>query len=506
MARLLGIDIGPRSIKVAILRTSYRKTFVESLSSAPLDPAEGMRGVQRVLKELLGKSRPDTTSLALGGENCFLRRLELPASAARELESVLLFELESSVPIEIDEAVFDHRRLAVPGDETLVVFAAVARLGAVQELLDQVKSATGREPDVVDAGSLPLANLALLAPEISATKRPDGSERGPVAILDLGERRSELVFLDRGLPAFARTLSRGTDGLPDSAPEIARELRQSIAGWRAVGGAPLSTVYLVGEGAGIAGAMTYLGATLGVEVLGLPKLQVEGLTPDLAERAPGFARAIAVALSGDSKSRSMNLRQGALAAARSFAFIQEKLPLLAGLALVVLVSFGFNVVAELRALSAERTLLEEELKLTTREVFGEETTDLARATELLEKGPAADDDPFPGVDAFDVMIELSKAVPKDVVHDVAELDVARGHAIVQGILPSGTDAQATADTVAMTMKTHPCLRDVKVIKVTQSGPEKQKYILEMDLRCEDKKKKPASGGGDAKKDEKEGEQ
>jgi general secretion pathway protein L len=418
----------------------------------------------------------------------------------------LLFELESSVPIEIDEAVFDHRRLPIAGEESLVVFAAVARLGAVQELLDRVKAAIGREPDVVDAGSLPLANLALVAPEISATRRPDGSERGPVAILDLGERRSELVFLDRGLPAFARTLSRGTAGLPESASEIAREVRQSIAGWRAVGGAPLSTLYLVGEGAGIAGAMPYLGATLGVEVLGLPKLQVEGLSPDRADELPGFARAIAVALSGDSKSRSMNLRQGALAAARSFAFIQEKLPLLAGLALVILVSFGFNVVAELRALSAERALLDEELKLTTREVFGEETADLARATELFEKGPAADDDPFPGVDAFDVMIELSKAVPKDVVHDVAELDVARGHAIVQGILPSGTDAQATADTVATTMKTHPCLRDVKVIKVTQSGPEKQKYILEMDLRCEDKKKKPASGGaGEPKKDEKEGE-
>jgi general secretion pathway protein L len=265
-------------------------------------------------------------------------------------------------------------------------------------------------------------------------------------------------------------LSRGTVGLPESAPEIARELRQSIAGWRAVGGAPPSTLYLVGEGAGIAGATSYLGTSLGVEVLGLPKLQVEGLSPDLAERAPSFARAIAVALSGDSKSRSMNLRQGALAAARSFAFIQEKLPLLAGLALVVLVSFGFNVVAELRALSAERALLDEELKLTTREVFGEETSDLARATELFEKGPAADDDPFPGVDAFDVMIELSKAVPKDVVHDVAEFDVARGHAIIQGILPSGTDAQATADTVATTMKTHPCIRAGEAEVHPRDGP------------------------------------
>ncbi len=500
MARLAGIDIGPRHVRVAILRTSYRKAAVEALLSLPI---EGERTAEKALAELLGRVRVDSVSISLPGESCFLRRLELPNTAARELESVLLFELESSVPFEIDEAVFDHRRLSPKGGtEALTVFAAVARQEDVRARVDLVKAAIGREPDVVDAGSLPLANLALVAPQLASTTNADGTPRGPVAILDLGENQSELVFLEAGQPCFARTVSRGTTGLPETAKDIARELKQSIAGWRAVGGGALSTLYLVGEGAGIAGAATYLSSTLGVPVAELPKLDVEGLSPELDEKVPSFARAIAVALSGDSKTRSMNLRQGALATARSFAFIQEKAPLLVGLGLVVLVSFGFSVIAEMRALSAERTLLDEELKSTTKEVFGEETTDLVRATELLEKGPTADDDPFPAVDGFDVMVELSKAVPRDVVHDVAELDINRGHAIIQGILPTGTDAQATADTIAAAMRTNPCLRDVKVSKVTQSGPEKQKYILEMDLRCEEKKKKASEPA----KSEKEGAQ
>lgn len=490
MARLLGIDIGPKHVRVATLRTSYRKTAVESLVSQTIDLE---RPVDKILGELVGRTRADSVSMALDGESCFLRRLELPASAARELESVLLFEIESSVPLEIDEAVFDHHKLpAREGAEGITVFAAVARTEDVRAKIDLLKVATGREADVVDAGSLPLANLAILAPSITASTNADGSPRGPVAIVELGETRSEFVVLDGGKPCFARTLSRGTVGLPESAPEIAREFKQSIGGWRAVGGAALSTIYLVGEGAQIGGALAYLSATLGVPVQGLPKLEAEGLTPELTEKVPSFARAIAIALAGDAKSRSMNLRQGELAAARSFAFIQEKLPLLAGLALVVLVSFGFSVVAEMRAIERERALLEEELKATTRDVFGEETADIARATELYEKGPAAEDDPLPLIDAFDVMVELSKAVPKEVVHDVAELDVARGHAVIQGLLPSGTDAQATADTIAAAMRTNPCLRDVKVSKVTQSGPEKQKYILEMDLRCEDKKKSTAT--------------
>ena len=497
MARLLGIDIGPKQVRVAVLRTSYRKTAVESLVSQTIDLE---RPLEKVLADLVGKARADTVSVTLAGESCFLRRLELPSSASRELENVLLFELESSIPLEIDEAVFDHRKLAPrAGADGLTIFTAVARTEDVRSRIELVKSATGRDADVVDAGSLPLANLALVAPSITASVNADGSPRGPVAILDLGETRSELVVLEGGRPCFARTLSRGTAGLPESAADIARELKQSIGGWRAVGGAALSTLYLVGEGAHIGGAMQYLSGTLGVPVQDLPKLEVEGLTPELAEKVPKFARAIAIALSGDSKSRSMNLRQGELGTARSFAFIQEKLPLLAGLGLVVLVSFGFSVVAELRALERERTLLEAELKSTTKEVFGEETSDIARATELLEKGPTAEDDPLPLIDAFDVMVELSKAVPKEVVHDVAELDVARGHAVIQGLVPAGTDAQTTADTIAASMRLNPCLRDVKVSKVTQSG-EKQKYILEMDLRCEEKKKSSSSTTKPAEKE------
>jgi general secretion pathway protein L len=94
---------------------------------------------------------------------------------------------------------------------------------------------------------------------------------------------------------------------------------------------------------------------------------------------------------------------------------------------------------------------------------------------------------MPRVDAFDVMVGLSRAVPPTVVHDVADLDVSRGHAVIQGLLPTGGNAQETTDIIATAMKENPCFRDVKVQRTTQFSAEKQKYILELDLRCEDKK-------------------
>ncbi len=500
MARLAGIDIGPRLVRVAVVRTAYRKVFLESLTEAPI----GEGGPSAAVAEAMKGSRPDALAVSLPGDRCYCRRVELPAAAQKELENVLTLELEGSIPFEMEGAVFDKRQLRSPDPQMLLVFAAIARVDDVQRYIDVVRDGIGREPDSVDTGSLTLANLVPVVPELSPPVGPEGP--APVAVLDLGEARSELVVLDGGQPAFVRTVSRGTDGLPGNAPAIGRELKQSFAAWRATGGQPITSLFLVGSGVSVQGAEAYLTATLGVPVARLPAARLDGATEAQIDALPLYARAVALALSLSGRSRSLNLRQGPLEAAQSFAFLREKLPLLSGLGAVILVSFGFNVVAELRALSSERAILDEQLKTTSREVLGEETLDVARANELLEKGPAGEDDPAPGVDSFDVMVQLSKAVPQDVVHDVADLDIARGHAVIQGLVPTGTDAQKAADRIAAAMRENTCLRDVKIQKVVQHNAEKQKYIMEMDLRCEDKKdakKKTtaAAGAASAKKEE-----
>lgn len=506
MARVLGIELSSSHVRVAIVRTSYRKTTIEALLEAPCRQGAAGEGSGddpvAVVRELVGQQRVDATAVSLQGDKCFYRRLELPLTAQKELDSVLSFELESSLPFEVESAVYDHRPLRrEPDSELFTLFVALARIEDVQTRMDLVKAALGREPDTVEAGALPLVNLAAIVPELRTSPTAAGAAR-PVAVVDLGPTRSEILILDGGETAFARTLSRGTDGLPGTAGALARELKQSLSAWRAAGGTPPASVYLVGAGAAIQGAETFLARALELPVQKLPiavgatgaaPAQLECARAEDVERLPQFAKAISIALAGDGKSRSINLRQGPLAAARSFAFLREKMPLLTGLAVVMLVSFAFSVVAEMRALATERAVLDEQLKVTTRDVFGEETTDIAHATELLEKGPGGEDDPFPRVDAFDLMIQLAHAVPKGVTHDVAELDLNRGHAVIQGLLPDGNDAQGTVDKIAAVMKENPCFRDVKVSKITQSG-EKQKYILEMDLRCEEKKKKSSGAG------------
>lgn len=551
MAKLLGIDVSGRVARAILVRTGYRRVVLEGLGEAPIETTEadavraavanlgeGLRAPMSLRGNLMSApppvpspgragARADAVAVALPGDRCFYRRLELPRAAQKELQNVLAFELESTVPFEMEGAVHDHRILRRgPTPDLVAVIAAIARMEDVVERVALVNQALGREPEVVGPGALPLATLVSVIPELdpdamaraalkakpkakktkvaglpaealaeaqgaaeAAEPPAEPVKSGPIAIVDLGDTRSEVVFLVSGEPVFVRTISRGTEGLPATAGALARELRQTVAAFRALGQEPPVAMFLSGGGASVQGAEAFLTAELAVPVRRLPAPRIEGVTPDQAARLPHFAKALGLAL-GVEGGRGMNLRQGALEASRTYPFLREKLPLLSGLAAVIAVSFGFSVVAEMRSLKAERQHLDERLAVVSQEILGQETRDPAQARELLEAGGGADeDDPLPGADAFDVMVQLSKSVPEDVVHDVAEFDVSRGHAIIHGVVPKEADAQKTAETIAEGMRKHACLRDVKIQKVQQFGTDKQKYIMEMDVRCGERKKK-----------------
>lgn len=482
MARLLGIDVGKTVVRAALVRTSYRRMVLEALGEAHV---EATGSVTDAIRAAAAGLRPDASAIALPGEQSFFRRLELPRAAMKELASVLAFELEATVPFEIDDTVFDHRVLAGGASpQSVTVFAALARTEDVRERIALVQEAIGQDPAHVGTGALPLTNLTAIMPELG---RPfQGAVAGPVAILELGETSSDVVMLEGAEATFARTLSRGTAGLPDSAPALARELRQTFAAFRASGGAPVAAVYLVGGGASARGAEAFLSTELGVTILPLPTPRFEGITAEQEQMLPRFAKAVGLALGLTGRARGLDLRKGPLEAERSYPFLREKIPLLAGLGAVIAVSFGFSIIAELRALDAELGTLSAELAAVSRDVLGEETTDPTRARELLEQGPgAADDDPMPRVDAFDVMVALSEAVPKDVVHDIVDLDVNRGHVIIQATVPTNKDAEG----IAAKLKEHACFKDVKIPRTNQFADSKQKYVLEFDLKCEDAKKK-----------------
>ncbi len=474
MARWLGIDIAPQAVRIALLRSTLRRPVIETLREEPLSVHPT---VEAAIRAAVAGLRIDACAVAVPGEQTFLRRIELPAAAQKELASVLGYEVESTLPFELDDAVMDHRVLkAAPGvdrRQSLPILAGVAYTHQVRDRINLIRRTAGQEPARVGAGALPLANLAQLGAPL----------RGPELrlLLDVDATHCDLVLMRGGEPQQARTIHRGAARLPAEGPALVRELRQTLAAWQAQGGQSVERLVLLGQGPQTPGLDAYLREELGVQVDGLPPLEADWSAESDRPRAGIFAKAIGLALGLSRRAAALNLRTGPLEPQQSFRFLRDKTPLLAGLGTAIAFSFGFSVFADMRALDTERAALEEQLATATEAVFGEPTRDPAVAAQQLDRALSGKtDDPMGPIDAFDVMVELSERIAPEITHDIAELDYNRGQVLIRGIVPKIDDADVIRDKLAE----HPCFHDVKKKGTTRlRNADKHKYVLEFEVKC-----------------------
>ncbi len=493
MGKLIGLDIRARYVRAVLLRTSYRRVTLESLAEIDRTQLPGLEeAVQACLLPLIPHS--DGVAVAVDGDHAFVHRLSMPSTALKQLDEVVPFELEAQVPVDFDTLVYDYVNLPRKGPgSNIEVLAAAVRTEHVKERIELVARVASREADRVGVGALPLANLASMVSELDTT--------GGVVVVELADERSEVLALSRGYPAFARTLSIGVSDLPRSAPQLAAQLRQTMAAAALSLGTPIEAVFLTGGGAAASGAEAYLSAELGLPVSSLPLPRLEGIDPDQEAALPRFSRALGLALGLRGRPRDPDLRRGALSYQRGYAYLKEKAPLLGALAGVILISFLFSTWAELRSLSHEHDKLSADLAALSKDALGEEATDPDAAKEALDNAAArAENDPMPHYDGFDLMVELSKVMPPTITSDVEELELSREHAKIRGIVGSASEAQQIADG----FKQDKCFADPKITKVSQVvNGSRQKYVFEADVKCPEDatndKKKPDSDSDQAEK-------
>src|SRR5882757_9543541 len=141
MAGFVGIDIGKTHVRAVSLNVGYKRLALGRLEEVALDAVESLeRAVQLVCAPLLAGA--DGLAVAIDGDECFINRITIPATAAKRLDEVLPFEIEAQIPVDIDELVYDHRSLRRrESSEPVVVMTAAARIDAVRERIELVKSA-----------------------------------------------------------------------------------------------------------------------------------------------------------------------------------------------------------------------------------------------------------------------------------------------------------------------------------------------------------------------------
>lgn len=149
---------------------------------------------------------------ALGARGVSLRRLTLPASTPEELRRLLSLQIESEFPLPPDELAWGYCRLghaqpasSGPNDKQEFLVAAVKRK-ALEDYLDIFAA----------CGANPVFTLAALARSYVCPHVP-----APYAVLDLGQRSSELAIFEDGLPTSVRVLPWGGQDLAQAPAKAA---------------------------------------------------------------------------------------------------------------------------------------------------------------------------------------------------------------------------------------------------------------------------------------------
>jgi hypothetical protein len=479
MATILGIDIGKRSVRGAVIRTSMRSFEIDRYVEIPVSALTPGTPQSRVyapaLMELMSRlgSAPDSVFAAVDGMRGSLRVVSIPVAARKRAAEVLPFELESLLPFPLDEAVLDFQELGEEAGELKLLAAAVPE-GAVAETLELL-TAGGISPRELTLGGLSLEGILhfLVLPKDEA-----------FLLLHVDSEQSDLCIVRNGRVELCRTFDEGNANLR----AVGSALHQSVMKYRAEGGSVVQKLIVMGEAALDARSVEALGQALNVsaEPLALPPGKSGG-----GAISPAFGKALALAARPLRRGRRVDLRKGKFAPQRGAQQLRTYALLAAASSLALVASYTFSIWAEYRVLSAERNALSQQLETITEQRFGEKTGSVTRARELLEGGGHAKD-PLPRFDAFRVLGVISSAVAQEIQHDTRKLEITldeggqTGKFELQGQIPD----LAARDAVAEALEAHECIEQLERGKTsTVPGQDRKTYLLEGVIACPGSAKK-----------------
>jgi general secretion pathway protein L len=479
MARYLGIDIGEHALRGVLVRSALRKLEVERYVEIPLTAASGapdqapeLASAGHDLLRALPAS-PDMIVAAMPGEEISLRLVELPTSARKRIHEILPFELETMLPYEPREAVIDHQPVDASAGVVRVLAAAALRDRVAAQLRELTQA--GLEPRELAAGAAALDGLVNLLPELKV--------EGPVLLVELGDRRTDVCVLKGGHCAGARTIGLGIADMPKAAQNAERELARTVASFRTTGLPSPVVAYACGTGAAAEGALPWLERALNVPVkpLPLPDPSLGGTPP-----SPALSKAAALAARAAAGRHRINLRTGEFTATHARSQLVDHLNMIAACAVVVVLCAMFALKARQKMLEDENLALQTELAAATKDVFDKPISDASQA-EALIKNPRASD-PLPRFDAYDALAALSGSIGTEISHEVRRLSIEvadekrEGRVELQGALGS----LAQRDDVVAQLQKHPCFHQIELGRTSPAAGQDSSrinYQIEASLQC-----------------------
>ncbi|MGI5863433.1 MAG: pilus assembly protein PilM [Myxococcales bacterium] len=528
MARILGLDIGARSVKALLLESSFRGFTVRSFTEARLDEETGLKGALASLQANKHLAA-DQVVVAVPGCGVATQVLTLPFTDARRIEATIGFEVEGQLPYDLSEVVYDFQPLGSKDGKTEVLVGTV-RNEVLAELLETLREA-GVDPRVVTAPAIVYQNVfaaggSASSPGPASAPGAGGPAEGAEAIIDLGHERSSIcIGRAGGGLEYARTFVGGGRDLtraianefkvsltdaevwketegdvtlgPDTAPEmeravaallrglapIIREIRATLRAHQARFRTPLARCWITGGTARLKGLAALLSRELGVEVRELDAIPGNGGSPVPAESRATAGQAFALAMRGHGLARAgrFNLRKGEFAFKGDLDYLRGKVSRLAAFAAVLALLAGGYAFSQLHVLGKREKVLDDALCEMTTRVLGQCQRQYEVALNML-KGTGSPVASLPTVSALDLFAELTNRAEKTKVK-VNEVDVQLERIRLRG----ETESFEGVDQLVGALGEFKCFEEIKRGRVQKSRDgSKVEFDLDIHVDCAEK--------------------
>jgi general secretion pathway protein L len=516
MARVLGLDLGSHTVKGVIVETTYRGATVKAYLTAPVPPdGSSLDRLKAALPKLVeqGAALVDTVVVSLPGTTLATHPISLPFSDPKKIESTLAFEVESQLPYDLDDAVYDHQ-VGSSDEKGAQLLVGVARKTELKPTLDLLREAK-LDPRIVTHAGLVYQSLLHTLP--GTLVEGDGA----VAILDLGhERCSVAIGKPGGVVEFARTFAGGgwaltkalsTEfkiSLPDAQAwkeehgavgtevvgaeaeraagafmraiqPVLRDLRSSLKSYNARSHRPIGALLLCGGTSKLRGLPEQLGRDLNLptRLLELPAETRDVLGVGRQEAAQAYALALRGTATG-AKAPRFNLRRGEFGFKSDFDFASDKFGQMAAFAVVLFVLLIASGIVRNSVLERREKQVDAVLCDVTQRILGKCEKDFTIALSLLkgQESPAAG---IPPRTAATLLAELTSHVPPDmkVTFDQVVIDLDRIS------LRSETENSKTLEELIAALKTYKCFKEVNEGRVEKSK-DGTKVNTRLDIQVE----------------------
>ncbi len=480
MSLVLGLEVTPRAVRGAFLRTTLRGSEMERYAEAVLPYSAESGSEADLLKVAIaqvvsqGARSPDRIIASLGGDAASLRLIDLPAGIEKKAAEVLPGELGTLLPFDVEDAIIDYQ--VVGRDQSTVQLMAVAvPRQSVADRLRELQSA-GVDPQELAVGAAAFDGLGALLEDSLGDKT--------VLVVDVGPKSTDFAVLTNGHCTFARTVSGGMDVVESGRrAELGAALQLTLSSYRAQRSEQPSLILLSGETAPMESARQWLTEQLGVECGVAPLPAAPGADE---ETLPKFAKAAALAARAISRRKQLDLRQGEFASMAAAGEIRKHMRLIAVCLAAIVLSFAVSLMARYRVARAEREQLIATLAEVSMDLLGEEAHSALHARELLTAGPRIDD-PLPRFDAYDVLEAISESIPADIRHDTRRLLIEIDDAGKDGRFEmQGTvDSIAERDRLVDGLQAHPCFADVEKGSISTAVEDRKDYKLVVKVECDE---------------------